>query len=96
MEVGAAFLYGVAGGVAAEILGLFKLRREGAPQFVRSIFYWLITMAMIALGGGLASLYVQSGVELTPILAVNVGASAPLILGQLAGQAPEVPIGRVD
>jgi len=89
-------LYGIAGGVAAEILGLFKLRREGAPQYLRSAFYWIVTVAMIALGGGLAWLYVKSDVSLTPILAVNVGASAPLILGQLVAQTPEVAPGKVN
>ena len=84
------------GGVAAEILGLFKLRREGAPQYVRSFFYWIITALMIGVGGGVAWLYVKSGVTLTPLLAVNVGAAAPLIIGQFVAQTPEVPPGRIN
>lgn len=96
MSLEEAFLYGLGGGVAAEVLGLFKLRREGAPQYLRSIFYWVITGTMILLGGGLSWLYVKSGVELTPILGVNIGASAPLILGQFVAQAPEVPPGTIN
>lgn len=91
-----AFLYGLLGGFAAEILGLFKLRRAGAPQYVRSIFYWVVTLAMIALGGGVAWLYIKSEIDLTPLLAVNVGAAAPLILGQLVAQAPDITPGRVN
>jgi hypothetical protein len=96
VEAGDAFLYGVGGGLAAEILGLFRLRRAGAPQYLRSPFYWVITVAMIALGGGLALVYVKSDVTLTPLLAVNVGASAPLIIGQFVAQTPEVAPGRVN
>lgn len=96
MEAGEALLYGIGGGFAAEVLGLFKLRREGAPQYIRSPFYWIVTAAMVALGGGVAWVYIQSNVDLTPLLAVNVGASAPLILGQFVAQTPEVPPGRVN
>jgi hypothetical protein len=89
-----ALLYGAGGGLAAEVLGLFRLRRQGAPQYLRSPFYWIITVAMIAIGGGVAWVYIKSDVDLTPLLAVNVGASAPLIIGQLVAQAPELPRGE--
>ncbi len=91
-----AFLYGLLGGTAAEVLGLFRLRRAGVPQYLRSFFYWIVTVAMIALGGAVAWLYIKSEIDLTPLLAVNVGAAAPLILGQLVAQTPEVTPGRVN
>lgn len=97
-ELGA-FLYGVGGGMGAELLGLFRLRRRSPsqlPRWLTSRFYWVVTVSMIVAGGGLAVVYVASGVGLTPILAINVGASAPLILGALTSQAPDLTPGRVD
>lgn len=96
MDLASAFLYGLAGGFAAEVFGLFQLRRTGVPQYLHSLFYWIITVAMVLVGGGIAWLYAKSGVGLTPILAVNVGAAAPLIIGQLVSQTPEVQPGRVN
>jgi hypothetical protein len=93
MDLASAFLYGFAGGLGAEVFGLFQLRRSGAPQYLRSIFYWIITAVMVLFGGGVAWLYAKSGVGLTPILAVNVGAAAPLIL---VSQTPEVSPGRIN
>ena len=47
------FLYGLAGGAAAEFLGLWKLRRQAIselPGWLKSPFYWLVAGAMV--GGG--------------------------------------------
>jgi len=41
-----------------------------------------------ALGGFMAQAYHTSGSPLTPILAINVGASAPAILKTMAGAVP--------
>lgn len=92
-------LYGLAGGAAAEFLGLWKLRRQAIselPDWLKSPFYWLVTGTMVGIGGGLVVIYLSSNVSLTPILAVNLGASAPLIIGSLAGQAPTVGIDKID
>jgi len=92
-------LYGMGGGLAAELVGFWKLRhtsRSELPEYLRSWFYWGVTLPMIGLGGGLAWLYSTSDVSLNPILAVNIGASAPLIIGVFAGQTPTIPPGRVD
>ena len=51
---------------------------------------------MILLGGGLAVLYVQSGIELRPFLAFNVGASAPLIIERLGAAAPDYAPGSIS
>jgi hypothetical protein len=50
---------------------------------------------MIAAGGGLAVVYVKSGVNLNALIAINVGASAPLILGTLGKEVPNVKPGRI-
>lgn len=93
------FLYGIAGGFAAKFLGLWKLRHQATheiPAWLKRPFYWVMTIVMIVIGGGSVALYVASNVSLTPILAVNVGASAPLIIGTFVGQAPSLEIGKVD
>lgn len=100
------FMYGVFGGLLAELLGLYKLRTQVSaafPAYLRSMtyffawlysrkninpFYWVVTIGMILAGGGLVWLYHKSGLEFKPIIAVNIGASAPLILGSLVQSKP--------
>ncbi len=97
MDIVDGFFYGLFGGLLAELLGLFKLRHEiSLPSWLKSPFYWLVTCAMICAGGGVVIIYLKSGMTLNPLLAVNVGASAPLILGTLVSQAPPVDPGKVD
>ncbi len=99
MAVFEGFAYGIVGGFLAELLGLFKLRHQAPgrlPRFLKSWFYWLVTLAMACAGGVLVVVYLKSGISLQPILAVNIGASAPLIIGSLVAQSPPTEPGRVD
>lgn len=85
--------YGVVGGFLAELFGLWKLRhelKESLPPYLKSWFYWIMTVLMIGSGGIMALVYVKSGVALSPILALNVGASAPLIIGSLTASPPKI------
>jgi len=85
------FLYGVVGGVFAELLGLYKLRTQAPaayPAYLRSAFYWSVTTAMVLAGGVLVWIYSRSGLDMKPLIAVNIGASAPLILGSLIQTTP--------
>ena len=93
------FAYGVAGGLFAEVLGLFKLRhlaRDARPEWLKSGFYWGVTLCMVLAGGLLVVAWLRSGIALSPLLAINVGASAPLIIGSLVAQAPPISPGKVD
>lgn len=85
-------LFGVAGGMAAELLKWYGRREElhrGVPDFAKSWSYWVVTFAMVAAGGLLVYAHQASGtITLSPILALNIGASAPLLLGALAKQVP--------
>jgi hypothetical protein len=93
------FLYGLLGGVLSEVLGLFRLRQqkiETLPEWLTSWFYWATTLSMVAAGGLLVLIYLRSGIAVQPILAVNVGASAPLLIGSVLGQAPPIPPGTVN
>lgn len=97
MEILDGFTYGLFGGLLAEVLGLFKLRRESSEHaWLRSPFYWAVTALMVLAGGGLVVVYLKSSFDLNPWLALNVGASAPLILGALTSQAPDISVGKVD
>jgi hypothetical protein len=79
----AVFLTGLAGGVVLEILHWYALRKASRwPAYAKSPIYWLVSLAMALVGGGLAVLYFGSHAE--GIVALHVGLSAPLILQKLA------------
>ena len=85
--------FGLADGACAEILALWKMRPVAPaelPGYLSSGFYWVMTLAMVAVGGIVAFVYIKSGIALSPLLAVNVGASAPLIIGSLTAAPPKV------
>ena len=89
--------WGLAGGCAAELLRWFRIRDQlhtGMPDWAKSRSYWVVTTLMVACGAGVVLMYQSSGVELNSVLAVNIGASAPLILSSLSSQVPSPT--RVD
>ncbi len=89
------FFFGAVGGALGELLGLFRLRHQvgqALPAYLTSWFYWIVTITMIAAGGVLVVIYIRSGITLQPIIAVNVGASAPLIIAALVAQTPKINI----
>ena len=85
------FWLGVLGGFFTELLGHYKMRESAPlafPKYLKSYYYWIVTVFMVLSGGALAAIYVASKIDLSPIVAVNVGASAPLILGSFARRTP--------
>ena len=86
------FLFALFGGFAINLLRLFELLnlpRSKRPETFHDWLYLLQFLALPILGGGLAYAYQASGTSLSPILAVNIGASAPAILKSFAsGTAP--------
>jgi hypothetical protein len=75
---------------------VFELRKQTAanlPQYLRSLFYWAVTAIMAQAGGVIVVIYLRSDI-VKPIVAVNVGASAPLLIAKFVGQPPEP--GSVD
>jgi len=81
------FLVGCFGGVFAELIKWYGLRdSDNLPRYTKSLRYWLITTAIVVCGGVLTTLY---GIEhVSALLAVNIGASAPLIISSLARTLP--------
>lgn len=89
---------GFIGGCAVEALEWFRIRKElhkGIPDWAKSWTYWITTLIMASLGGFLVFLYQTSGVAVSPILAFNIGISAPYALQSLSAQVPEVDRGKV-
>ena len=83
--------WALVGGTLAEFLTVFDLRDKVAndlPYWFRSGFYWISVAGMVAAGGVIALAYVRSGFALNAILAINVGASAPLLLRQAVAGSP--------
>jgi|ERR1700733_543601 len=93
------FAWGIAGGLFAELLGWFKLRHQSPddlPIQMKTIHYWVVTLGLILAGGVLVVAYLRSDVKVNAIMALNIGASAPLILGSLVNQSPSINPGRID
>ena len=87
---------GIAGGIAAELLKWYRIREElhdGVPDYAKTWLYWIVTGSMVLVGGLLVFLYQNTdGIELNLILAFNIGASAPL----LVGATPPIDPGAID
>jgi hypothetical protein len=87
------FVVGLAGGAVLELLHWYNIRRDPQfPAYSRSPIYWAITLAMAAVGGGLASLYFGSQAD--AIVTFHVGLSTPLILQKLTTTMASVPGGK--
>ena len=80
------FVVGCLGGAAAEAVKWIPLRESQLPDYFRMAHYWIITLVVIVLGGGLATIYGVGSVN--AVLAVNIGASFPLIVSKLASVTP--------
>ncbi|PYU90083.1 MAG: hypothetical protein DMG25_17795 [Acidobacteria bacterium] len=87
------FGFALFGGFAVNFLRLFDLLhlpRGQRPETVRDWLYVTQFLVLPILGGGLAYAYQASGTSLSPILAVNIGASAPAILKSFASVVPHI------
>lgn len=79
------FGYGVLGGAFGELLKWYQLRESpSSPAYLGNLKYWILTVLMALAGGLLAALQNVS----SPLLAINIGISAPLILKALAAVTP--------
>jgi len=86
-------MFAAAGGFAINVLHLMEYAKRPKverPDFRDPLFY-VPYVAWPVLGALLAYAYVESGVQLSPILALNVGLSAPLILRAMVEANPIKP-----
>ena len=80
--------WGLLGGIGGELPQWYRIRHEPLPAWAKRPLYWVVTIAMITFGAVLVLMYEDSGAHLTPALAANIGASAPLALSVLSDTAP--------
>jgi len=84
------FVVGFVGGCLGEFLTIYELRKSDPgtlPRYLSSPFYWIMSLIMAAMGGGLATVYGFK--EVQAIVVLNIGGSAPLIIKSLiSGFAP--------
>ena len=84
-------VYAFFGGIAINLINLTELRnmpRLSRPETFSDPIYVLWFFGMPILGSVLAYAYQMSEISLTPIIAINVGASAPVILKSFAAAFP--------
>lgn len=76
------FLWGFGGSIAVEIASLYRamMSHPRVPSRYRNPWFWLVRVLLAGVAGGLALAYEIDN----RVLAINVGASAPLILQALA------------
>lgn len=85
------FLCGAAGSLAVEVCRICGIleRRGYLPARYRKATFWFARLLLAAAGGGLSVAY---DVE-TPILAVNIGAAAPVIISVFSSTPPPAEAG---
>ncbi len=87
-----AFLYAIGGGFALNIVRLAELSnvpKVDRPPTFSDPLYWVQFFGLPLVGGFLAYAHDNSGAHLSPLLAVNIGASAPAIFKSLASAIPK-------
>jgi len=77
------FLEGAFGSTLIEVLTIYEYYAKEAalPARYSKVGFWMVRLVITAGAGFLACAY---GVKENPLLAVNVGASAPLLMRALA------------
>jgi hypothetical protein len=86
------FIWALIGGAIAELMKWWRLFNADnvSPQkleeYKKGPVYWIVTILMVIAGGLLA--VAQKIDPANPLLALNVGLSAPLILQGLAAAVP--------
>lgn len=83
-------IFAALGGFVVNLLNLLEVRnvpKKQRPDF-KDVFYWIPYLVHPLLGAVLAYAYVKSGMSLKPLLAMNVGISAPLVFRSMAEASP--------
>jgi len=89
--------FAAAGALAVELLKLAEIRnipKHERPD-MKEALYWVPYFILPLVGAGLAYVYIMSEIILRPILAVNIGISAPLIIRAMASSVPKA-VGPID
>ena len=90
-------LFAGGGALAIELLKLAEIRnlpKHERPN-LKEFWYWAPYFVLPLIGSGLAYVYLMSNIKLNPLLSVNIGISAPLIIRAMATTAPQIA-GPID
>src|SRR5216117_3809791 len=83
------FAVGFAGGLIGDFVVFWEARTAGEPPpYARKRYYWICVVCMAAAGGFLTVMYGVA--EVQAFLALNIGASAPLIIKSFAAGTPPI------
>lgn len=83
-------LFAFFGAFSMQMLSLMEIKnipKTARPDF-SDFFYWLPFIIAPVVGAGLALAYIYPADVLKPLVAINVGVSAPLILRSMANVNP--------
>jgi hypothetical protein len=86
-------IWGFVGGLLGHSLRLIRhseVPRELRPELAGDPMFWCSWFVLGAIGGVFALAYTRSGMKLPPILAINIGASAPLLAEKLISTLPAI------
>ncbi|MBW8727998.1 MAG: hypothetical protein JF625_23000 [Inquilinus limosus] len=86
------FALGCLGGALPDVLRLIKGRHDGAPQFLRDWFFWLMFADLVLLGGAAALL----GRADEAMEAVAFGFTAPEVVSRAFGGGRSDLLSRPD
>ena len=75
------FIWGFVGSLAVEVMSVYNTW-DSIPSRYRQVSFWMVRLVVACIGGGLAHAY---NIENNPLLAANIGASAPAIIHSLQG-----------
>jgi hypothetical protein len=75
------FGLGCLGGAVPDVLRLIKGRRDGAPAYLKTAFFWVMFLVLILLGGGIAVWLNGPGVK----EALTFGFTAPEVISRFFG-----------
>lgn len=73
-----------------------EISRKGLPERAKSISFWVITIIMWLFGGVMVFVYIKTGAVLNAFLAIQIGASTPLIITGITKEIPSISPGNVD
>jgi len=94
MDINAAhWLFGMIGGILIQFLGLWKICKKDIsdwPQYYKRASYLIPAAGMIVIGGFLAWLQLRTIGKPDYMLAMQLGATAPLFLERMAANPPEI------
>ncbi len=82
---------GCFGSIAIEVVTLINhIISNKIPSFYKSKLYWCLRILLVITAGGLVYVYVRSGIMINPIIALNIGASAPLLIEKFSKESQVV------